>query len=146
MTPFPTYMKTIRGMDDPMTRAYPIMLLTSHSRYRVHYVLWYHAMLRNHVYRHRVWINRADAGARGIKDNELVMVYNDRRKVVMPAYVTMRMMPGVALIHHGGSFIPDENGVDFGAAAATLMGGDSDSCFAPVRATNLVQITRYGGL
>ncbi len=143
MTPSPTYMKTIRGMDDPMVREYPLMLLTSHCRYRVHYVFWEHPMLRNHVYRHRVWINVADARARGIRDNDLVVVYNDRGKVVMPAYVTPRMMPGVTLLHHGGKYKPDESGVDFGAAASTLMGGDSDSCLAPARATNLVQIKKY---
>jgi anaerobic dimethyl sulfoxide reductase subunit A len=136
-------MATIRGLDDPMVKEYPLMLLTSHSRYRVHYVFWDHPWLRNHVYRHRVWINVADARARRIKDNDLVMVYNDRGKVVMPAYVTPRMMPGVTLIHHGGNYEPDESGIDFGAAASTLMGGDSDSCFAAARATNLVEIKKY---
>ncbi|MBN2060991.1 MAG: molybdopterin-dependent oxidoreductase [Deltaproteobacteria bacterium] len=143
MTPSPTYMKTIRGMDDPMVKEYPIMLLTSHSRYRVHYVFWDHPMLRDHVYRHRVWINVYDARKRGIRDNDLIVVFNDRGKVVMPAYVTQRIMPGVALLHHGGNYQPDKNGIDFGAAASTLMGGDSDSCFAPARATNLVQIEKY---
>ena len=61
----------------------------------------------------------------------------------MPAYVTARMMPGVALLHHGGKFIPDESGVDHGGSASTLMGGDSDSCLTPARATNLVQIKKY---
>lgn len=143
MTPYPTYMPTIRGMDDPLVNKYPLMLLTSHSRYRVHYVFWEHALLRNHVYRHRVWINVADAKARGIKDNDLIKVYNDKGTVVMPAYVTARIMPGVILIHHGGKFMPDNKGVDFGAAASTLLGGDSDSCFAPARATTLVQIEKY---
>jgi anaerobic dimethyl sulfoxide reductase subunit A len=143
MTPSPTYMNTIRGMDDPMAKDYPLMLLTSHSRYRVHYVFWDHPMLRNHVYRHRVWINVSDARARGIKDNDPIMVYNDRGKVVMPAYVTPRMMPGVVLLHHGGNYEPDESGVDFGAAASNLMGGDFKSCLTPARATNLVQIEKY---
>jgi anaerobic dimethyl sulfoxide reductase subunit A len=100
-------------------------------------------MLRNHVYRHRVWISVADARARGIKDNDPIMVYNDRGKVVMPAYVTPRMMPGVVLLHHGGNYEPDESGVDFGAAASNLMGGDFKSCLSPARATNLVQIKKY---
>jgi anaerobic dimethyl sulfoxide reductase subunit A len=145
MTASPTYMKTIRGMDDPMVKQYPLMLLTSHSRYRVHYVFWEQPWLRNHVYRHRVWINVADAMARGIKDNDLIEVFNDRGRVVMPAYVTSRMMPGLALLHHGGKYLPDKNGVDFGAAASSLMGGDTTSCWAPARATNLVQVKKYKG-
>lgn len=145
MTPYPTYMPTIRGMDDSLVKKYPLMLLTSHSRYRVHYVFWEQPLLRNHVYRHRVWINVADAKARGIKDNDLIKVYNDRGTVIMPAYVTARIMPGVVLIHQGGKYIPDEHGNDLGASSSTLMGGDSDSCFAPARATNLVQVKKYKG-
>ena len=79
---------------------------------------------------------------RGIRDNDMILVYNDRGKVAMPAYVTNRIMPGVAVIHHGGNSEPDAQGVDRGAAANTLMGGDSDSNFTPARSTNLVQIEK----
>jgi anaerobic dimethyl sulfoxide reductase subunit A len=132
-------------MDSPLAARYPLFLLSSCSRYRVHYLFWEHSWLRNHIYRHRVWINAADARARGIKDNDTIMVFNDRGKVVMPAYVTQRMMPGTVLIHGGGKVILDEAGVDFGASASTLLGGDFDSCLAPARATNLVQVEKYTG-
>jgi anaerobic dimethyl sulfoxide reductase subunit A len=142
MTPSPTYMPTIRGMDDGLVNKYPLMLLTSHSRYRVHYLFWEHNWLRDHVYRHRVWINVADAKARNIKDNDSIMVFNDRGKLIMPAYVTSRIMPGVIIIHHGGKYIPDKHGIDHGAAPSTLLGGDFDSCSTPARATTLVQIKK----
>ena len=145
MTPSPTYRSMPRGMDDPLTKKYPLFLLTSHSRYRVHYLFWEHSWLRNHVYQHRVWINSADARARGIRDNDMVMVYNDQGKLVMPAYVTPRMMPGTLLIHQGGKVIFDEHGVDFGASPSTLLGGELESCIAPARATNLVQVEKYTG-
>jgi len=143
MTPLPTYAAMPRGMDDPLTKKYPLFLITPHSRYRVHYLFWEHPWLRNHVYRHRVWINAADAKARGIKDNDMIKVYNDQGTVVMPAYVTLRIMPGVVLIHQGGKFIPDESGVDFGASPSTLLGGEFESCHAPARATSLVQVEKY---
>lgn len=145
MTPSPTYMTMRRGMDDPLTREYPLLLITPHSRYRVHYLFWEHLWLRDHVYKHRVWINVADAKARGIKNNDKIQVYNDRGKVVMPAYVTSRIMPGIVLIHQGGKYIPDESGVDFGASPSTLLGGDFESCQAPAKATNLVQVEKYRG-
>ncbi|MFH1647570.1 MAG: molybdopterin dinucleotide binding domain-containing protein [Chloroflexota bacterium] len=132
-------------MDDPLTGQYPLFLLTSHSRYRVHYLFWEHSWLRDHVYRHRVWINAADATARGIKDNDMITVYNDRGRVVMPAYVTQRMMPGTVLIHAGGKAVLDESGVDFGASPSTLLGGEFDSCLTAARATNLVQVEKYTG-
>jgi anaerobic dimethyl sulfoxide reductase subunit A len=106
-------------------------------------VHWINPWLRNHVYRHRVWINYADAARRGIRDNDNVLVYNDRGKIMMPAYVTSRIMPGIAVIHHGGNYEPDKNGVDHGATPNTLMGGDTESNFTPARSTSLVQIEKY---
>jgi anaerobic dimethyl sulfoxide reductase subunit A len=145
LAPSPTYMKTYRGMDDKDVEEYPIMLLSSHSRYRVHYLFWDHNWLRDHIYRHRVWINVADAKARNIKDNDMIMVFNDRGRVVMPAYVTSRLMPGVCLIHSGGQVSHGKDGIDFGASPSTLLGGDFESCLTPARATTLVQIKRYAG-
>ncbi len=145
MTPSPTYRAIPRGMDDELAGQYPLFLLSSHSRYRVHYLFWEHSWLRNHVYRHRVWINAADAAARGIKDNDTVLIFNDRGKVVMPAYVTRRMMPGTVLLHAGGKVVHDGSGTDFGGSPSTLLGGDFQSCLAPARATNLVQIEKYHG-
>ncbi len=143
MTPFPTYKPMTRGMDDPSTRTYPLLLITPHSRYRVHYLFWEHAWLKGHVYLHRVWINPADAAARGIKDNDKILVFNDQGKVIMPAYVTPRIMPGIVVIHSGGKRILGENGIDIGASPSTLLGGDNESCLTPARATNLVQIEKY---
>jgi anaerobic dimethyl sulfoxide reductase subunit A len=61
----------------------------------------------------------------------------------MPAYVTSRIMPGTTLIHQGGNYEPDENGIDRGASPNTLLGGDKASNFTPARSTNLVQIEKY---
>jgi anaerobic dimethyl sulfoxide reductase subunit A len=71
-----------------------------------------------------------------------VMAYNDRGKVVMPAYVTSRVMPGITVIRHGGKYIPDASGVDRGASPSTLLGGDFKSCTTAAKASNLVQITK----
>ena len=144
LPPSPTYLNTVRGMNDPLNRKYPLMLITPHSRYRVHYLFWEHQWMRQ-LYLHRVWLNVADASARGIKDNDLVQVYNDKGKVVMPAFVTSRIMPGVIVIHQGAKFIPDEKGVDFGASPSTLLGGDLESCVTPAKATNVVQVEKYTG-
>ncbi|UCG65921.1 MAG: hypothetical protein JSW12_02395, partial [Deltaproteobacteria bacterium] len=145
MPPMPIYQPTVRGMDDPLVKEYPLMLLTPHPRYRIHSWLWNTLWLRGHVYQHRVWINVADARIRGIKDGDLVTVYNDRGKVVMPAYVTSRILPGITVLHHGGQYVPDESGVDWGATAATLLGGDFQSCVTPAKVTTLIQIAKFGG-
>jgi len=145
LRPMPMYDPMVRGMDDPLVEKYPLMLLSPHCRYRVHYLYWNHPWLRNDVYRHRVWLSIADAKARGIRDDDIVQVHNDRGKVVMPAYVTSRMMPGLVLIHHGGRYEPNSSGVDFGASPSTLLGGDSWSCHASAKATTLVQVELFRG-
>jgi anaerobic dimethyl sulfoxide reductase subunit A len=145
LTPTPVYRKAVRGMDDPLTRQYPLLQLAPHSRYRVHYLFWEHPWLRNHVYQHRVWISTTDARARGIRDNDLVTVYNDRGRIVMPAYVTARTMPGIIAIRHGGKYMPDQTGVDRGASPSTTLGGDFDSCITPAKASTVVQVEKYEG-
>jgi anaerobic dimethyl sulfoxide reductase subunit A len=140
LEPMAKYRPAVRGMEDLLTARYPLNLLTPHSRYRVHYLFWNHPWLRGDVYDHRVWINTADAGARGIKDGDLVKVHNDQGEVRVKAYVTSRIMPGVTVIRQGAWYDPDENGVDLGASPSTLLGGDLESCTTAPKATNLVQI------
>ena len=145
LTPSPAYQTPVRGMDAPLVKDYPLMMLCPHGRYRVHYLFWDHPWLKDHVYRHRIWISATDARARGIKDGDLVQAYNDRGKVVMPAYVTSRIMPGLIVIRHGGKYIPDASGVDFGASPSTLLGGDFESCVTAAKASNLVEVVKYEG-
>ena len=145
LTPSAIYQTPVRGMDDPLVKKYPLVLMAPHGRYRVHYLFFNHPWLRGQVYQHRVWISTTDAKARGIKDGDMIQVYNDRGKVVMPAYVTSRIMPGLTVIRHGGWYIPDESGIDFGASPSTLLGGDFESCITPAKATNLVQVEKYQG-
>jgi len=145
LAPTPVYQTAVRGMGDPLVKQYPLMLIAPHCRYRVHYLFWNHTWLRDHVYRHRVWISAADAKARGIKDDDIIRVYNDRGRVVMPAYVTSKIMPGIVVVRHGGWFTPDESGVDCGASPSTLLGGDFESCITPAKATNLVQVEKFQG-
>ena len=143
LTPSTIYQTAVKGMDDPLVSRYPLMMLCPHGRYRVHYLFWDHPWLKDHVYRHRLWINTADATARGVKDGDLVKAYNDGGTVVMPAYVTSRIMPGLIVIRHGGKYIPDASGVDFGASPSTLLGGDFESCITAAKASNLVQVAKY---
>ncbi|MEW6672553.1 MAG: molybdopterin-dependent oxidoreductase [Thermodesulfobacteriota bacterium] len=142
LTAQPVYQPPVRGMSDPMVAVYPLMLLSPHPRYRTHYLFWDHPWLKDHVYRHRVWLNVADADARGIKDDDMVRIYNDRGTVQLPAYVTSRVMPGIVVIHHGGRYLPDPAGVDVGGSPSTLLGGDVASCVTAAKTTTLVQVER----
>jgi trimethylamine-N-oxide reductase (cytochrome c) len=47
------------------------------------------------------WLNPRTAAERGIKNGDIVRVFNERGAVLGGAYVTERMMPGVVYMDHG---------------------------------------------
>jgi anaerobic dimethyl sulfoxide reductase subunit A len=139
-TAIPTYQPCVRGMEDPLVKKYPLMLLTPHSRYRIHSYGWQSKYLREN-YRHSVWISVADAKKRGIRDGDLCRVYNDVGEVILPAYVTSRISPGVVIIRHGAYYEPDDEGRDWGGAPSVLLYDDkSPPC--PPTATGCVEVER----
>jgi anaerobic dimethyl sulfoxide reductase subunit A len=139
LPPIPAYQTMYRGMDHPDVGRFPLMLLTSYSRYRNHSTFWNVPWLRGDCYRHAVWMNAADAKARGIRDGTRVRVFNDHGVAILSAYVTSRIMPGIVAIHHGGWYQPDENGVDRGCTPNVFLGDPESPVTAPL-VTNLVQI------
>ncbi|MGI5824671.1 MAG: molybdopterin-containing oxidoreductase family protein [Bacillota bacterium] len=141
--PYPEWRPANREFEDGTFEEYPITFLASVCRYRVHSLFWEQPWLRGQVYRHRVWINAADAKKRGIKDDDMVECYNDRGRIVMPAYVTNRIMPGCMLVRHGAAYTPGKDGIDFGASPSTLLGGDRKSLPVPALASNRAQIKKY---
>ncbi|MGB9022566.1 MAG: molybdopterin dinucleotide binding domain-containing protein, partial [Candidatus Bathyarchaeia archaeon] len=91
---------------DPKSDKYPLVVISPESYYRSHSSNFLNPYLNGDCYKHRVWISAADAKARGIVDNDLVRVYSDVGEMIIPAYVTSRMTPGVVAIYHGGFYIP----------------------------------------
>ncbi len=73
---------------------------------RHHSALFGVPWLNGDCYRHSCWISVADAKARGIKDGDLVRVYSSVGEMIIPGYVTSRIIPGVAAVFHGGMYQP----------------------------------------
>jgi len=144
LPPIPAYQTMYRGMDHADIKRFPLFMLSSYPRYRNHTTFWNVLLLRGDCYRHAVWMNLADARARGVDDGDLVRVFNDKGVGVIPAYVTSRIMPGVVVIHHGGNYEPDKEGVDWGCTPNNFL-TDPESPVTPGHVTNLVQVERYGG-
>ncbi|MBI2917987.1 MAG: molybdopterin-dependent oxidoreductase [Chloroflexi bacterium] len=138
MQPLAVYQPSIHGMEDSATRKYPLMMLTPHSRYRAHSTFWNVPWLRGDCYRHAVWLSVADASARGIMDGDRVRVHNEKGELVLPAYVTSRIMPGVTVVRQG-AWYQEDNGV-----APHVLLGDSRSPVTAPHATTLVEVEKTG--
>jgi anaerobic dimethyl sulfoxide reductase subunit A len=91
---------------------YPLLMSSPHGLYRIHSLLDNQPLLNQDCYRHAVWISVPEAKARGIKDNDPVRVFNDQAEIIMPAYVTSKVVPGTVNIFHGGWYTPGKMKTD----------------------------------
>lgn len=65
-------------------------------------------------------MNPVDAQKRGIGNDDVAEVFNDRGKVHIPVHVTQRVIPGVVAIPQGAWYTPDKDGVDIRGNINTL--------------------------
>ena len=107
----PKWIEPWESLNSPKTKVHPYHLITPHPRWRTHSIFNNIAWLRE-TYEQEVTIAASDAKKLGIKTGDTVEVFNDRGKCVVPAFVTERCMPGVAVLHEGAWMDLDENGVD----------------------------------
>ncbi len=110
---------------------FPLLLMSNHGRWRTHAqgddITWTREAPTCKVtgvdgYKYEpVWINPRDADKRGIRDGDIVKVFNERGVVLCGARVWERIMPGVAYVDHGARHDPLVPGwVDRGGAINTI--------------------------
>lgn len=89
------------------------------------------------------WVNPRDAAERGISNDDMIHVFNDRGRVRIQAKVTPRIHPGVVSIPEGAWYTPDADGTDTGGCPNTLT-RYRPSALAKTNPqyTNLVQIEK----
>jgi anaerobic dimethyl sulfoxide reductase subunit A len=115
----PTYMETWESLNDPLAGKYPLQLITPHFKRRAHSQFDNLPWLRE-LQTQAITINTVDAEPRGIRQGDLVRVFNDRGEVRIPAKVTERIMPGVVALPQGAWYNPNEKGIDYGGCANVL--------------------------
>ena len=113
LPPIPKYIEPWESRNDPLAEKYPVQLISTHFKRRAHSQFDNIPWLRE-LEPQALMINTADAEDRGIKNGDLVRVFNERGEVITQARVTERILPGVADLPEGAWYDPDEKGVDRG--------------------------------
>ena len=110
---------------------YPLLCMSNHPRWRMHAqgddITWTREIPTMKItgvdgYQYEpVWLNTAEAELRGIAQGDIVKIYNERGIVLGGAFVTERLMPGVAYMDHGARWDPIIPGkLDRGGAINTI--------------------------
>lgn len=113
------YVPAIEGPEDKLTEKYPLQMLTWKGKNRANSTQYANPWLQE-VQRQEMWINPIDAQNRGIKNGDMVRIYNDRGITQIPALVTERIIPGVVGLQAGAWWSPDKDGVDHGGCPNVL--------------------------
>ena len=92
-------------------KIFPLLVESNHGRWRMHAqcddISWTREAPTCKIegwdgYKYEpLWLNPGEAAKRKIKSGDILKVFNERGIVLCGAYVTERLMPGVAYIDHG---------------------------------------------
>lgn len=120
--PYPTYQVPAIGQGSEVSASYPFLCANPH------YYRSAHSTMDNVTWAREAWtrpvfLNRADAEAKGIADGDTVRVFNQFGSVLRQATLLETLMPGQVGLTHGGWIDLDEDEVnDLGGADNVLCG------------------------
>ena len=136
--PIPTWIPPVDPETDP-DAAYPLALMSAKSRARTHSIHGNQKKLAR-VDPENLWINSADAAARGIVDGQLVRVFNSQGVSVLPARVDDDIAPGVVGMKDGAWYTPGPDGADTEGCANILSVDRPSPAGATTYNTNFVEV------
>lgn len=137
----PEYVRNYRGWDDPLSEQFPLQLVGYHTQSRV-YSTYDNVDILREALPDKLWINPIDASQRSITHGQLVEVFNDKGRILVPVKVTTRIMPDVCALPEGAWYRPDRSGLDRGGCINTLTYSGRPSPYAKgnPQHTNLVDV------
>jgi biotin/methionine sulfoxide reductase len=149
----PTWLEPAEWLGSAVARKYPLHLLTTQPQTRLHGQMDMGRLSQESKVagREPMRINRSDANARGIRDGDIVLVFNDRGAILAGAVLTDDIRPGVIQISTGAWFDPlepsaigslDKHG---NPNVLTLDKGTSSLAQGPSAQTTLVQVEKFTG-
>jgi anaerobic selenocysteine-containing dehydrogenase len=99
--PVPGYEALAEGHDSPQAGRFPLQLLTCKTRERIHSQYGNHDWVRDVERPHRLDIHPEDARARGLRDGERAVVWNERGRIEIPVRLDHGIRPGVVHVLEG---------------------------------------------
>jgi anaerobic selenocysteine-containing dehydrogenase len=97
----PIYLEPVESARNEKAKTYPLSLLTTHSKNRIHSSLAKMPSLLSQDPEPTLEISPADAQPRDIMDGDTVRVFNNRGQVRLKAKLSHRIKPGVVDITQG---------------------------------------------
>ncbi len=149
----PAWFEPAEWLGSAKALQYPLHMLTTQPATRLHGQMDMGRVSQQSKVagREPMRINFADAAARGIRDGDVVRVFNDRGAILAGAVVTGEIRRGVIQISTGAWYDPVEPGV-IGSLdkhgnpnVLTLDKGTSKLAQGPSAQTTLVQVEKYTG-
>jgi molybdopterin guanine dinucleotide-containing S/N-oxide reductase-like protein len=160
--PMPHYIPSWEGHRSELRKKYPLQIISPHPRFTFHTHYDMHAAWLNEIPTHRIikdgyawWpvrINQADAAKRGILNDDIVKLYNDRGAVLCIAVISERVPSGIVHSYgSSGNYDPIEPGkagsLDKGGCVNILTSSRMMSKHAPGMTPNscLIEIEKWEG-
>ncbi|MGO9452599.1 MAG: molybdopterin-dependent oxidoreductase [Candidatus Binataceae bacterium] len=150
----PAWFEPAEWLGSESARKFPLHLLTTQPQTRLHGQMDMGRVSQQSKVagREPMRINRGDADARGIRDGDIVRVFNDRGAILAGAVVTDEIRAGVIQISTGAWYDPVEPGT-IGSLdkhgnpnVLTLDKGTSRLAQGPSAQTTLVQVEKFEGV
>jgi len=154
--PVPKYYDGKEGRYSPKAKTYPLQCLTIHRIHREHAQMDNTTMIQECYkvydkdgYPHEpIYMSQVDADARGVKDGDIVKVFNNTGATLCGVKITRTIIPGVVNLYMGAQFeyvTPGDTSLDKAGCANIVANGDGQSDFARVYVNchPLVQIEKY---
>jgi len=160
LQPISVFHPSVNGLEDPvesrdLCKKYPLYIMTPNSKFGTHWVQRDPGHPRSRdCTRHALVMSVVDALERGVKDNDIIRLWNDQGQVAVPAFVTARQSPGVIILRTGNRpsvSYKNLGGLDSnlgvmtlsGGCANTFTGGDDISPITPAKVCNSVEVEFY---
>ncbi len=142
--PIPRYVEPPEGPSDPQRKLYPLQLIGWHTKRRCHSIHDNNQAMEK-VDPQRLWMHPADARARGLREGDAALVWNDRGRLRVPVKVTDRIMEGVVALAQGAWYKPDRDGTDQRGSINVLTSlRPTPYARGNPQHTNLVEVARSG--